>query len=261
MENIEHIVQQPVKRAHKTPLLFQHGAWHGAWCWQTWMDYFASLGYEVHAISLPGHGKSSMNKGHINSYGFEDYVETLERQIKLISPAPVVIGHSLGGGIVQKYLENHQLPAAVLLASLPSKGMLPMTLRTLRRYPTSTLMALLKWDMYETVKTPALAQSMFLNATTEVDVEAFHKQLVREAIFFTLMKPFAKLNPAKTPMLALAAEKDAIFTLDEEKETAKKYDAQLVVFTGQAHNLMIESDWRKVADVIDGWITRDLALP
>ena len=76
MEMIEHIVQQPEKRTHKTPLLFQHGAWHGAWCWELWMDYFASLGYEVHAISLPGHGKSSQNK-HINFYTLKDYVDTL----------------------------------------------------------------------------------------------------------------------------------------------------------------------------------------
>jgi len=80
-----------------------------------------------------------MNKGHINLYGFKDYVETLESQIKLISPAPVVIGHSLGGAILQKYMENHQLPAAVLLASLPPKGMPPMVLGVLRRHPIPTL--------------------------------------------------------------------------------------------------------------------------
>ena len=53
METIEHIIQRPEKQSHETPLFLQHGAWHGAWCWNQFLDYFASLGYEVHAISLP----------------------------------------------------------------------------------------------------------------------------------------------------------------------------------------------------------------
>ncbi|HMB21540.1 MAG TPA: alpha/beta fold hydrolase, partial [Anaerolineales bacterium] len=166
MESIEHNIQQPALRTHKTPLLFQHGAWHGAWCWQQWMDHFASLGYEVHAISLPAHGKSSASKRHINFYTFKDYVKTLASQIETISPRPVVIGHSLGGGMLQKYLENHQLPGAVLLSSLPSGGMFPMTIRLLRRHPIPTLKVLLKLNTYEWVRTPELVQDLFLDPKT-----------------------------------------------------------------------------------------------
>jgi hypothetical protein len=35
---------------------------------------------------------------------------------------PAVIGHSLGGFVVQKYLESHAAPAAVLIASAPPQG-------------------------------------------------------------------------------------------------------------------------------------------
>lgn len=262
METIEHIIQQPVKRTHKTPLLFQHGAWHGAWCWQRWVDYFSSLGYEVHAISLPAHGKSSFSKKHINLYTFKDYVDTLAYQVETISPKPVVIGHSLGGAILQKYLENHQLFGAVLLASVPSIGALPMTLRLLRRHPISTLAGLLKLNLYEWVKTPELAQDMFLNSSTEIDIVAFHEQLVREmANPFPIFFPFAKVNTNKSPVLVISGEKDTIFTVDEENITAEKYGAKNIVIKEQAHNLMMESGWKQVADVIDNWITNELELP
>ncbi len=262
MENIEHNIQQPTFRTHKTPLLFQHGAWHGAWCWQQWMDYFASLGYEVHAISLPAHGKSSFNKKHINFYNFKDYVSTLASQIETISPPPVVIGHSLGGAILQKYLENHQLPGAVLLASLPSTGMFQMTRRLFRRNPMSIITGQLKLNLYDWVKTPELAHDLFLNSKTEIDIVAFQKKLVREtANGLPLMVPFAKVNPAKSPVFVIAGEKDAIFTVDEEKITAEKYGAKYIVIEGQAHNLMMESAWKQVADLIDNWITRELGLP
>jgi pimeloyl-ACP methyl ester carboxylesterase len=261
-ENIEHNIQLPIVRKHKTPLLFQHGAWHGAWCWQLWMDYFVSLGYEVHAISLPAHGTSSCKKRHINFYTFKDYVETLTSQVKDISPKPVVIGHSLGGAILQKYLENHQLPGAVLLASLPSIGMLPMAVRLLHNYSIPTFTGMLKLNLYDWEKTPKLAQDLFLNSKTEINVVAFQKQLARESInVFPFLFSFAKVNPIKSPILVIAGEKDAMFTVDEEKITAEKYGAKSVVINGQAHNLMMESAWKQVADVIDNWLTHELELP
>jgi pimeloyl-ACP methyl ester carboxylesterase len=226
------------------------------------MDYFPSLGYEVHAISLPAHGKSSANKGHINFYTPGDYASTLASQLETISPKPVVVGHSLGGGILQKYLETHQLPGAVLLASLPSRGMLPMTLRLLRRHPIPTLKVLLELNLYEWVRTPELAQDLFLNPRTEIDTAAFHKQLVRETFNgLRLMFPFAGVNSMKSPVLVIAGEKDVLFTVDEEKRTADKYGAKNIVISGQAHNLMMESAWKEVADLIDKWITCELKLP
>ena len=97
METIEHLIQHPKKRLHETPLFFQHGAWHGAWCWEQFLSHFAGLGYEVHAISLPGHGNSSTNKGHVNRYRFQDYVECMAGEIAKVFPKPVLVGHSLGG--------------------------------------------------------------------------------------------------------------------------------------------------------------------
>lgn len=258
MEAIEHIIQQPLKRTHATPLFFQHGAW----CWQQWMDYFSGLGYEVHAIDLPGHGKTPCER-HINFYSFKEYAEILANQVAMVSPEPVIIGHSLGGAVVQKYLENHQLPGAVLLATLPSKGSLAMTLRLIRRHPVPILAGMLRWNMYDWVRTPELAQDLFFNANTAIDVVAFQKKLVRETtrsgtdIFFT----FAKINPAKTPVLVVGAEKDNIFTVDEQESTARKYQAKSVIIKNEAHNLMMESGWKQTADVIDNWITHELGLP
>jgi len=263
MENIEHIVRQPVNRTHETPLLLQHGAWHGAWCWESWLDYFTSLGYEVHAISLPGHGNCSLNKRHINLCTLGDYVSVLAGEVDTISPTPVVIGHSMGGAILQKYLENHQLPGAVLLASIPAKGIFPMLLRLLRNHPISTLKGLLTLRLYHWVATPELAQALFLSPDTAVNVNQLHQRLVNESLRVGLqvMVPYARIIETTTPVLALAAEKDALFTVAEEKATAEKYNAEFVVFADQAHNLMTESKWQQVADTIDDWITNKLELP
>ncbi len=263
METIEHVIRQPAKRVHQTPLLFQHGAWHGAWCWQSWMDYFPSLGYETHTISLPGHGKSSMHKGHINLYAFREYVDILCDQIEAISPRPVVIGHSLGGAVLQKYLENHSIPGAVLLSTLPSTGILPMCLRLLRRHPIPILSGILKLNLYEWVKNPELAQALFLNKDTRIDIISFQKQLGGESMMVAiqLLFSFAKVNSNKSPMLFISGGKDAIFTMKEEERTAKRYNSKNLIIENQAHNLMMESAWEQVADVIDNWIIHELELP
>ncbi len=59
MPNLETITRQPDNQTYGTPLLFIHGAWHGAWCWDDYfLPYFAQKGYSAHAVSLRGHGES-----------------------------------------------------------------------------------------------------------------------------------------------------------------------------------------------------------
>ena len=96
------------------PLLFVHGAWHGAWCWKPLMNYLAEKGFTSYAIDLPGHG-DRQSEG-LAGLGIMDYVATVESTTAKLAPAkPILIGHSMGGLIVQKYLEKNEAPAAVLI--------------------------------------------------------------------------------------------------------------------------------------------------
>ena len=56
---LEVIDKGPSRESDKAPLLFVHGAWHGAWGWdEHFLDFFAAKGYRSLAVSLRGHGKS-----------------------------------------------------------------------------------------------------------------------------------------------------------------------------------------------------------
>jgi alpha-beta hydrolase superfamily lysophospholipase len=121
---------------------------------------------------------------------------------------------------------------------------------------------MLKGNLYEWIKTPELAQALFLNSETNMDIAEFHKKLVRESAYpFSHLFPFAKSNPDKSPVLVISGEKDAFFTVEEENITAKKFGAKNIVIKGQAHNLMMESAQEQVANIIDNWITNELQLP
>ena len=121
---LETLTHKPEANPHPTPLLFVHGAWHGAWCWEDhFLPYFAQHGYTSHAVDLRGHGKSE-GGDRLRGTSISHYVSDLAQIIGKLERPPVLIGHSLGGLVVQKYLEKHQAPAAVLLASVPPGGVL-----------------------------------------------------------------------------------------------------------------------------------------
>jgi len=87
-------------------LVFIHGAWHGAWCWQEhFLPFFTKNGYECYAFDLPNHGADKNQKG-INKYRVADYTNHLKKVLAQINKPAVLIGHSLGGYIIQRYLEK-----------------------------------------------------------------------------------------------------------------------------------------------------------
>ena len=82
--------------AHPVPLLFVHGGWHGAWCWDDhFLDFFAAAGYRAVALSLRGHGRSALSKP-LRSCSIADYLDDVRSTADNLGEQPVLIGHSTG---------------------------------------------------------------------------------------------------------------------------------------------------------------------
>jgi alpha-beta hydrolase superfamily lysophospholipase len=64
-----------------------------------------------------------------------DYLEDIYSVADTLTATPVMIGHSMGGFIVQTYLATHVAPAGVLIASVPPRGHLRAQLRLIQRHP------------------------------------------------------------------------------------------------------------------------------
>lgn len=118
---IERISYYPEIPNQKPALLFQHGMWHGAWCWSQWQTIFAELGWESHAISLPGHGASEQ-QGSNQFKTMGQYLSVLSNEIDRFPQKPILIGHSMGGALTQWYLKKiaDDLPAVIFLAAWTS---------------------------------------------------------------------------------------------------------------------------------------------
>lgn len=159
--HLEILTRVPEADARATPLLFVHGAWHSGWCWnEHFLPYFVEHGYTSYAIDLRGHGKSDGAK-RLRWTSIADYVADVEQAVRQMERPPILIGHSMGGLVVQKYLEKHTAPAAVLLASVPPSGALRTTLRIAVTHPLEFARANATMKLYPIIETPHLAREAF----------------------------------------------------------------------------------------------------
>ena len=62
--DLEVLTRFPAGEPRPAPVLFIHGAYTGAWCWEPYfLPYFAAHGYGSTALSLRGHANSEGREG------------------------------------------------------------------------------------------------------------------------------------------------------------------------------------------------------
>ncbi|MEL6676975.1 MAG: alpha/beta hydrolase [Bacteroidota bacterium] len=240
----------------KDPIIFVHGAWHGKWCWEKFFRQpFEVAGHEVISFDLPGHGQPGKIKG-INQYGIRDYTRALEQEVAKLDRPPILIAHSMGGLVAQKFLEKNSCKKVVLLAPVPPHGVIWTTLRFARKsyfYPS-----VLGMNLYKLVDTAAKSRAAFFSEDMpQEEVKTYADQMCSESFkaFIGMLFPFIKVNyHRQVPMLVLGAELDTIFTPKDNQKTAQKYGADLHTFPQMAHDMMLEKDHALVASHILQWL-------
>jgi pimeloyl-ACP methyl ester carboxylesterase len=244
--------------SHPVPLLFVHGSWHAAWCWnENFLGFFADKGYRAVALSLRNHGNSDKKNPRMSSVA--DWVSDVASVANSLSAEPVVVGHSMGGFVVQKYLETRSAPAGVLLASMPVSGASRALLRIMGRHPLRSARAMLRGKSLRALNTPQAARENFYSASTpESDIARYTMLLDEEyagrQTFDLTMLSLPKPERVTTPLLVLGAECDACFSQDETRRTARAYGTEAEFFPDMGHNMMLEPGWEAVAERIASWL-------
>ncbi len=255
---LEVIEKGSVSEAHPVPLLFVHGVWHAAWCWdENFLSYFADKGYRAVALSFRGHGESPTDKP-LWICSVADYVQDVSSVAGTLPSSPVVIGHSMGGLIVQKYLETHRAPAGVLMTSVPPQGNLGNALRWIRRRPSHFAKMTITGKALPYINPPHLARERFFSShTPEADVRKYAARLQEDSSRIGIDSLLLRLPRPKrvtTPMLVLGAEEDGAHTRKEILATARAYGTEAEFFPDMGHNMMLEPGWAAVAERIDTWL-------
>lgn len=102
------------------PLVFLHGIGGAARAWRTQLEAFGDR-YRALAWDMPGYGGSAP----LASVSIATLAEALQAFLNQVgAKQPVLVGHSIGGMIVQQWLVNHPLAAraAILAQTSPAFG-------------------------------------------------------------------------------------------------------------------------------------------
>jgi len=104
-----------------TAVVFIHGIGGGARVWERQLASFAAAGWRPVALDLPGYG----GRPPVSSLDFEGLAADVEQQIAARGlDRPVLVGHSMGGMVVQTALRRRPdaYRAAVLACTSPAFG-------------------------------------------------------------------------------------------------------------------------------------------
>ncbi|MUL50012.1 alpha/beta hydrolase [Mycobacterium sp. CBMA293] len=243
---------------HPVPLLFLHGGCHAAWCWdEHFLDYFAEHGFRAVAPSYRGHGNSGTNKP-LRQCTIADYLADARRVAADLGTAPILVGHSTGGFIIQKHFEDDDAPAAVLLASTPPQGIMRGALRVWRNHPWIAMRENIIGRHHGIFNTPALAREhLFSPSTPEeivVDCAARVENDSIHAVFTDMAFRLPKPAAVRAPVLVLGGVEDGTIANFEVHATARAFGTTAELFPGMGHNMMLEPQWRDVADRIRIWL-------
>jgi alpha-beta hydrolase superfamily lysophospholipase len=164
----------------------------------------------------------------------------------------------MGGLIVQKCLESLDIPAAVLMASAPPRGVARATLRVALRHPVAFVKANLTMSMMPLFGTPQLAREALFSADMPQDKVARYFSRLQDESYRAYLDMMGLSLPGssqvKSPILVMGAGDDRLIAQKEIETTARTYRTQAVVVPGMAHDMMLEAGWQAVADQILEWL-------
>jgi pimeloyl-ACP methyl ester carboxylesterase len=256
-ENLEVLARMPAGETKPTPLLFIHGAYTAAWCWEEhFLPFFAEAGYAAYAISLSGHG-GSRGRDRLDSLSIADYVADLAEVAARLPVPPVLIGHSMGGFVVQKYLEHHDAAGAVLMCSVPPQGLMSAAMGVMFSRP-GLFQDLNNLMSGGRVALDSLREAMFAQPIGTDDLARFYRwsqpeshRAIWDMSLFDLPRPSLI---GDVPLLVLGGELDHLMPASTVEMTADRYGVEAEIFPGMGHGLMLERDWRLVAERLLQWL-------
>ena len=249
----------------KAFIIMVHGIGEHIMRYQHWAERFVAAGIGFRGVDLPGHGNSEGKRGHIRSYAVTDEILNIlnDECNKNFRGLPVFLyGHSLGGGIVLKYLlsQNPDIKGAVItspwirLAFQPSEGKIMLARIMKNIFPTMTqptglvvehlshnpeVVSMYKTD---TLVHGKISVSLFCSAVSSAEYILNNVHLLR------------------IPVLLLHGSDDKITSPEGSSELAAKSEMiTFKIWEGGYHELHNEPFSDKVFDFILEWIEKRIS--
>ena len=256
---IEVITQRPAGAARGAPLVFVHGAYVGAWCWdELFLPFLAARGHACHALSLRGHGGSRSDAAAAMA-GLDEYVEDVANVVGGLDAAPVLIGHSMGAAVIQRALRRCPARAAVLMAPVPPEGVMASAwLLAVRDPALFAEINLMQHAHPHFGSVETLRRALFAGAVAPKRLLTYFRLAQPESPRAILDLSWPQYSwiarEPGVPVLVLGAERDMFFPPLLVQSTGRLWGVAPEFFPDLGHAMMLDEGWEAVAGRIAGWL-------
>lgn len=248
-------------------VVFIHGAWMTPRSWDNFKTRYEAAGYTVLAPAWPhleGLTAAQARKGLPKAFGsmtvgqIADHYEAI---IRALPDAPLLVGHSFGGLIVQILLDRGVGAAGIALDPAPIGGIIPGPVPLAAALPV--IARLNGWNRDFLLTPKAFAKGFANTAPAEMQKSEYERLVVPAPgrIFYqaaSWIGTFVSPRRRTAPLLITAAEKDRTVTpalsraaYSRQKKSSARTD--FVAFKRRSHFLAVEPGWEEVADYTIDW--------
>lgn len=248
-----------------------HGLWMTPRSWELWKAHYEKKGFNVLVPAWPGmEGEVEVlnaDPSPIASLTIEEIVGAYTGLLASMEKQPIIMGHSLGGTVLQLLVDHGLSAAAVGVAPGTVKGVPDLPLSTLR----STFPVL--HNPRNRGKAVPLNEKQFhyafANTLTEAEshdiYRRYHVPCASEVLFEAAFASLHRHSPTevdfgrddRAPMLLIGFEHDHIVPASAIRHNAEKYTSTVAVtefkeFPNRPHFPGVPG-WEEVADYALGW--------
>ncbi len=246
----------------KAAIILIHGLGEHCQRYEHVAQALTEKGYSLYAMDLPGHGKSTGVRGHIDSFEvFTDAALNLLKRVGQEKPElpKFILGHSMGGLIVSRFLLDHQdkVSGAMLSGPAIQSPQEPPAwqvglIKTIAKFiPTAKMLAL---DASEVSRDPKVVEK-YMNDPL-ISKEKLSARFLVE-MTNTMEDVKTKANEISLPILIMHGSKDSMTSPSGSEllfNTCGSSVKTLELYDGLYHEILNEPEQNTVINDILSWL-------
>jgi pimeloyl-ACP methyl ester carboxylesterase len=258
-----------MRMANQSALLI-HGMFMTPLCWEDWIPYLAKKGIDAQAPAWPLHDEppAAQRKRHpdpaLGQLTLAQVVDTVAKVAETYKEPPVLIGHSMGGLVVQLLLQRGLGSCGIAIDSAPAKGVISLKWSFIKS----------NWGAvspFADAKEPLLPSvdefrySFCHTLSPEATARVYDKYVVPESRLVgratTTADAAIDFKKPHAPLLFIAGELDHIIPSSLNHTNYERYARESGVtefeeMEGRTHFTIGDEGWEKVADCAVAFIEK-----
>ncbi len=249
-------------------IVFVHGMYMTSLCWAPWMKYFEASGYRCLAPAWPGRDKPAevLRRNHpdaqLGRLTLTTVLEHLDQTIRSLEEQPILVGHSMGGLIVQLLRQRNLAAATIAIDSAPPQWVFT-TKWSFLKSNWAHITPFAQWSEPVWMSFERFQYAFVNGLPLEEQQSAYELLVVPESrrVPAESLTHVGRIDFRKngTPLLLIAGSNDHIIPASLNRTNYSRYRksgsrVDFRTFEGRTHFIIGQKNWEEVAGWVERWL-------